>query len=160
MLVCKHITFAQWSEINAFTKIAAFVIQKSCFIAGLHGDMSLSSIQPTLSTLKTCQVDIGTGMDIVSDVALDLVEAQGTVKSICCCQSTRSRCKLYCRIGSYSLNLCCCCGCQQVGRWMCPAAEKEPIWWHPAGAGPKNLIFWLLLCSRNTQLTALDWEVQ
>ncbi|KAL7874994.1 hypothetical protein SRHO_G00059640 [Serrasalmus rhombeus] len=40
--------------------------------------MSLSSIQPTLSTLKTCQVDIGTGMDIVSDVALDLVEAQGT----------------------------------------------------------------------------------
>lgn len=40
--------------------------------------MSLSLVQPALSTLKTCQVDIGTGMDIVSDVALDLVEAQGT----------------------------------------------------------------------------------
>ncbi|XP_076826334.1 E3 SUMO-protein ligase NSE2 isoform X2 [Brachyhypopomus gauderio] len=40
--------------------------------------MSLSSVQPTLSTLKTCQTDIGTGMDIVSEVALDLVEAQGT----------------------------------------------------------------------------------
>ncbi|XP_066540165.1 E3 SUMO-protein ligase NSE2 [Hoplias malabaricus] len=40
--------------------------------------MSLNSIQPTLSTLKQCQVDIGTGMDIVTDVALDLVEAQGT----------------------------------------------------------------------------------
>uniref|UniRef100_A0A8B9JXK0 E3 SUMO-protein ligase NSE2 n=1 Tax=Astyanax mexicanus TaxID=7994 RepID=A0A8B9JXK0_ASTMX len=38
--------------------------------------MSLSSVQPALSSLKTCQVDIGTGMDIVSDVALDLVEAQ------------------------------------------------------------------------------------
>ncbi|KAK1794688.1 hypothetical protein P4O66_001401 [Electrophorus voltai] len=40
--------------------------------------MSLNSIQPTVSTLKTCQTDIGTGMDIVSEVALDLVEAQDT----------------------------------------------------------------------------------
>lgn len=39
--------------------------------------MSLNSIQPQLSSLKTCQTDISTGMDIVSEVALDLVEAQG-----------------------------------------------------------------------------------
>ncbi|XP_062847099.1 E3 SUMO-protein ligase NSE2 [Trichomycterus rosablanca] len=43
--------------------------------------MSLSSIQSTLSSLKTCQTDISTGMDIVSEVALDLVEAQGTEDS-------------------------------------------------------------------------------
>ncbi|XP_030638637.1 E3 SUMO-protein ligase NSE2 [Chanos chanos] len=40
--------------------------------------MSLSVVKSTLSTLKTCQTDIGTGMDIVAEVALDLVEAQGT----------------------------------------------------------------------------------
>ncbi|KAB5586550.1 hypothetical protein PHYPO_G00002990 [Pangasianodon hypophthalmus] len=40
--------------------------------------MSLNSIQPQLSSLKTCQSDISTGMDIVSEVALDLVEAQAT----------------------------------------------------------------------------------
>ncbi|CAG12903.1 unnamed protein product [Tetraodon nigroviridis] len=38
--------------------------------------MSLSSVHGTLSSLKTCQTDIGTGMDTVTDVALDLVEAQ------------------------------------------------------------------------------------
>ncbi|KAF5899996.1 E3 SUMO-protein ligase NSE2, partial [Clarias magur] len=40
--------------------------------------MSLNSIQPQLSSLKACQTDISTGMDIVSEVALDLVEAQVT----------------------------------------------------------------------------------
>ncbi|XP_047007529.1 E3 SUMO-protein ligase NSE2 isoform X1 [Ictalurus punctatus] len=41
-------------------------------------EMSLNTIQPQLSSLKTCQTDISTGMDIVSEVALDLVEAQAT----------------------------------------------------------------------------------
>ncbi|XP_052474445.1 E3 SUMO-protein ligase NSE2-like isoform X2 [Carassius gibelio] len=39
--------------------------------------MSLSSVQSTLSTLKSCQDDIGACMDMVSDVALGIVEAQG-----------------------------------------------------------------------------------
>ena len=39
--------------------------------------MSLSAVNGTLSSLKSCQIDIGTGMDIVTDVAMDLVEAQG-----------------------------------------------------------------------------------
>lgn len=39
--------------------------------------MSLSSVHGTLSSLKLCQADIGTGMDIVTDVAMDLAEAQG-----------------------------------------------------------------------------------
>uniref|UniRef100_A0A673JNY3 E3 SUMO-protein ligase NSE2 n=1 Tax=Sinocyclocheilus rhinocerous TaxID=307959 RepID=A0A673JNY3_9TELE len=39
--------------------------------------MSLSSVQSTLSTLKSCQADIGACMDMVSDVALGIVEAQG-----------------------------------------------------------------------------------
>ncbi|XP_028837030.1 E3 SUMO-protein ligase NSE2 isoform X1 [Denticeps clupeoides] len=39
--------------------------------------MSMSTVQSTLSTLKTCQGDINTAMDIVTEVALDLVEAQG-----------------------------------------------------------------------------------
>uniref|UniRef100_H2SNG2 E3 SUMO-protein ligase NSE2 n=1 Tax=Takifugu rubripes TaxID=31033 RepID=H2SNG2_TAKRU len=39
--------------------------------------MSLSSVHGTLSSLKTCQTDIGTGMDTITDVALDLVETQG-----------------------------------------------------------------------------------
>ncbi|XP_019946982.1 E3 SUMO-protein ligase NSE2 [Paralichthys olivaceus] len=38
--------------------------------------MSLSSVHATLTTLKSCQTDIGTGMDIVTDVAMDLAEAQ------------------------------------------------------------------------------------
>ncbi|XP_041844245.1 E3 SUMO-protein ligase NSE2 [Melanotaenia boesemani] len=38
--------------------------------------MSLSAVHGTLSSLKSCQADIGTGMDIVTDVAMDLVEAQ------------------------------------------------------------------------------------
>ncbi|XP_051999763.1 E3 SUMO-protein ligase NSE2 [Xyrauchen texanus] len=40
--------------------------------------MSLSSVQSTLSTLKSCQTDVGGCMDMVSDVALGIVEAQGT----------------------------------------------------------------------------------
>uniref|UniRef100_A0A673JNY7 E3 SUMO-protein ligase NSE2 n=1 Tax=Sinocyclocheilus rhinocerous TaxID=307959 RepID=A0A673JNY7_9TELE len=36
--------------------------------------MSLSSVQSTLSTLKSCQADIGACMDMVSDVALGIVE--------------------------------------------------------------------------------------
>ncbi|XP_059423864.1 E3 SUMO-protein ligase NSE2-like [Carassius carassius] len=39
--------------------------------------MSLSSVQSTLSTLKSCQADLGGCMDMVSDVALGIVEAQG-----------------------------------------------------------------------------------
>ncbi|KAM7382592.1 hypothetical protein PAMP_002317 [Pampus punctatissimus] len=38
--------------------------------------MSLSAVHGTVSSLKSCQADIGTGMDIVTDVAMDLVEAQ------------------------------------------------------------------------------------
>ncbi|XP_034553632.1 E3 SUMO-protein ligase NSE2 isoform X2 [Notolabrus celidotus] len=38
--------------------------------------MSLSAVHGTLSSLKSCQADIGTGMDIVTDVAMDLTEAQ------------------------------------------------------------------------------------
>lgn len=39
--------------------------------------MSLSSVHGTLSSLKSCQADLGTGMDIVTDVAIDLAEIQG-----------------------------------------------------------------------------------
>ncbi|KAL7393691.1 hypothetical protein ABVT39_014518 [Epinephelus coioides] len=38
--------------------------------------MSLSAVHGTLSSLKQCQADIGTGMDIVTDVAMDLAETQ------------------------------------------------------------------------------------
>nr|XP_040020405.1 E3 SUMO-protein ligase NSE2 isoform X1 [Gasterosteus aculeatus aculeatus] len=38
--------------------------------------MSLSGVHGALSNLKLCQADIGTGMEIVTDVALDLAEAQ------------------------------------------------------------------------------------
>ncbi|XP_060907040.1 E3 SUMO-protein ligase NSE2 [Labrus mixtus] len=38
--------------------------------------MSLSAVHGTLSSLKTFQADIGTGMDIVTDVAMDLAETQ------------------------------------------------------------------------------------
>uniref|UniRef100_A0A8D2ZZC3 E3 SUMO-protein ligase NSE2 n=1 Tax=Scophthalmus maximus TaxID=52904 RepID=A0A8D2ZZC3_SCOMX len=36
--------------------------------------MSLSAVHGALSSLKACQADIGTGMDIVTDVAMDLAE--------------------------------------------------------------------------------------
>ncbi|KAK7887090.1 hypothetical protein WMY93_026711 [Mugilogobius chulae] len=36
--------------------------------------MSLSAVHGNLSSLKSCQNDINTGMDIVTDVAMDLVE--------------------------------------------------------------------------------------
>nr|XP_020452463.1 E3 SUMO-protein ligase NSE2 [Monopterus albus]XP_020452464.1 E3 SUMO-protein ligase NSE2 [Monopterus albus] len=38
--------------------------------------MSMSAVHGTLSSLKSCQADLGTGMDIVSDLALELTEAQ------------------------------------------------------------------------------------
>ncbi|XP_075868702.1 E3 SUMO-protein ligase NSE2 [Nelusetta ayraudi] len=41
--------------------------------------MSLSAVQGTLLSLKSCQADMGTGMDIVTDVATDLAEAQDKV---------------------------------------------------------------------------------
>lgn len=47
--------------------------------------MSLSGVQGTLSSLKSCQNDIKTGMDIVTDVAMDLAEAhdvEGSNKSL------------------------------------------------------------------------------
>lgn len=44
--------------------------------------MSLSAVHGTLSSLKSCQADIGTGMDIVTDVAMDLAEAQGKHYSV------------------------------------------------------------------------------
>nr|XP_046255058.1 E3 SUMO-protein ligase NSE2 [Scatophagus argus] len=40
--------------------------------------MSLSAVHGTLSSLKSCQADIGTGMDIVTDVAMDLAEGHDT----------------------------------------------------------------------------------
>ncbi|XP_029602787.1 E3 SUMO-protein ligase NSE2 isoform X2 [Salmo trutta] len=40
--------------------------------------MSLSTVHSTLSSLKTCLTDIGTGMDIVTDVALDVAETAGS----------------------------------------------------------------------------------
>uniref|UniRef100_A0A3Q0SND6 E3 SUMO-protein ligase NSE2 n=1 Tax=Amphilophus citrinellus TaxID=61819 RepID=A0A3Q0SND6_AMPCI len=44
--------------------------------------MSLSAVHGTLSSLKSCQADIGTGMDIVTDVAMDLAETQGKSENI------------------------------------------------------------------------------
>lgn len=38
--------------------------------------MSLSAVHGVLTSLKSCQADIGTGMDIVTDVAMDLAEAK------------------------------------------------------------------------------------
>ncbi|XP_029958486.1 E3 SUMO-protein ligase NSE2 [Salarias fasciatus] len=38
--------------------------------------MSMSAVHGTLSSLKSCQADIATGMDIVTDVAMDLMETQ------------------------------------------------------------------------------------
>lgn len=38
--------------------------------------MSLSAVHGTLTSLKACQTDIATGMDVVTDVAMDLAEAQ------------------------------------------------------------------------------------
>lgn len=38
--------------------------------------MSLSAVNGVLTSLKSCQADIGTGMDIVTDVAMDLAEAK------------------------------------------------------------------------------------
>ncbi|KAM3860062.1 E3 SUMO-protein ligase NSE2-like [Diretmus argenteus] len=40
--------------------------------------MSQSAVTEPLSDLIACQKDIGTGMDIITNVAIDLVEAQGT----------------------------------------------------------------------------------
>lgn len=37
----------------------------------------MNVVKETLSSLKACQEDIGTGMDLVTDVAMDLVEAEG-----------------------------------------------------------------------------------
>ncbi|KAG5271028.1 hypothetical protein AALO_G00175070 [Alosa alosa] len=42
---------------------------------------SLSAVNSTLASLKTCQTDIGTGMDMVTEVALDLIESEGNVNS-------------------------------------------------------------------------------
>lgn len=44
--------------------------------------MSLSAVHGTVTSLKACQTDIGTGMDIVTDVAMDLAETQGNVMLI------------------------------------------------------------------------------
>ncbi|XP_070407834.1 E3 SUMO-protein ligase NSE2-like [Nothobranchius furzeri] len=38
--------------------------------------MSVSAVHGTLSSLKSCQAELGTGMDIVTDVAMDLVETR------------------------------------------------------------------------------------
>lgn len=59
-----------------------FVVFVVFVVCGLRGQrtatvMSLSAVHGTLSSLKSCQADIGTGMDIVTDVAIDLAEAQG-----------------------------------------------------------------------------------
>lgn len=39
--------------------------------------MSFGAVHAAVSGLKSCQADIGTAMDIVTDVAMDLAEAQG-----------------------------------------------------------------------------------
>lgn len=39
--------------------------------------MSLSAVHGTLSSLKSCQADLSTGMDIITDVAMGLMETQG-----------------------------------------------------------------------------------
>ncbi|XP_061095844.1 E3 SUMO-protein ligase NSE2 [Conger conger] len=44
--------------------------------------MSMSVVNSMLSALKACQNDIGTGMDIVTEVALDLVETEGNEEDI------------------------------------------------------------------------------
>ncbi|KAG5856992.1 E3 SUMO-protein ligase NSE2 [Anguilla rostrata] len=44
--------------------------------------MSMSVVNSTVSALKGCQNDIGTAMDIVTDVALDLVETEGNEEDI------------------------------------------------------------------------------
>lgn len=46
--------------------------------------MLFSAVHGTLSSLKSCQADIGTGMDIVTDVAIDLAESQGKHRSSRC----------------------------------------------------------------------------
>lgn len=46
--------------------------------------MSLSSVHGTLSSLKTCQTDVGIGMDTVTNVTLDLIEAQGKITCTSC----------------------------------------------------------------------------
>lgn len=46
--------------------------------------MSFGAVNGTISSLKSCQADIGTGMDIVTDVAMDLAEAQGKFFSPLC----------------------------------------------------------------------------
>ncbi|XP_026149651.1 E3 SUMO-protein ligase NSE2 [Mastacembelus armatus] len=45
--------------------------------------MSLGAVHAILSDLKSCQSDIGTGMDIVTDVAMDLMEAQADGTNPC-----------------------------------------------------------------------------
>ncbi|KAL4617050.1 E3 SUMO-protein ligase NSE2 [Arapaima gigas] len=46
------------------------------------GTMSLSVVNTNLSSLKSCQTDLSTGMDIVTDVTLDLVESGGDEKDV------------------------------------------------------------------------------
>lgn len=48
-----------------------------CLSVFSRAEMSLSSVNSTLSNLKSCQADVGDYMDMVSDVALGIVEAQG-----------------------------------------------------------------------------------
>lgn len=47
--------------------------------------MSFSAVHGALSSLKSCQADIGTAMDIVTDVAMDLVEALGNLRVLPSC---------------------------------------------------------------------------
>lgn len=44
--------------------------------------MSFIAVQGTVSNMKSCQADLQTGMDIVTDVALDLVEAKGNLNRL------------------------------------------------------------------------------
>ncbi|XP_066546846.1 E3 SUMO-protein ligase NSE2 isoform X2 [Amia ocellicauda] len=44
--------------------------------------MSFSVVNQTLSSLKTCQSDISTGIDIVTEVALDLAETGGNEEDL------------------------------------------------------------------------------
>ncbi|XP_048881064.1 E3 SUMO-protein ligase NSE2 [Brienomyrus brachyistius] len=44
--------------------------------------MSLSVVNTNLSSLKSCQTDVGTAMDVVTDAAMDLAETEGSERDV------------------------------------------------------------------------------
>lgn len=43
----------------------------------IRGAMSLTVVNTNLSSLKSCQTDVATAMDVVTDAAMDLAETEG-----------------------------------------------------------------------------------